>query len=89
MTARSSCMLHDVAPMVDIRSEFERVRGVKRHGQSRFAWYIFRQKAVWVTSESGDDRAEKPRYDVPQRVGVKNRYEAELTNQRRGSGSKT
>ena len=31
--------------------------------------------------------AEKPRYDVPQGVGVNNRYEAELTNQRRGSGS--
>ena len=50
-------------------------------------WYIVRQKAVWVTSENGDGRAEKPRYDVPQGVGVKNRYEAELTNQRRGLGS--
>ena len=74
--------------MVDIWSEFERVRGVKSHGQSRFAWYIFRQKLVWVTPESGDGRAEKPRYDVPQGVGVKNRHEAELTNQRRGSGPK-
>ena len=83
------CMLHDVAPMVDIRSEFERVRGVKSLGQSRSAWHSFRQKAVWVTSESGTGRAEKLRYDVPQGVGVKNRYEAELTNQRRGSGSKT
>ena len=44
---------------------------------------------VWVASENGDGRAEKPRYDVPQGVGVKNRYEAELTNQRRGSGSQT
>ena len=82
-------MLHDLALMVEIRSEFERVRGVKSHGQSRSAWHIFRQKAVWVTSESGDDRAEKPRYDVPHGIGFKNRYEAELTNQRRGSGPKT
>ena len=52
-------------------------------------WYTLRQKAVWVTSESGDGRAEKPRYGVTQGLGVKNRYEAELTNQRRGSGSKT
>ena len=37
---------------------------------------------------NGDGRAEKPRYDVPQGVSVKNLYEAELTNQRRGSGSK-
>ena len=74
--------------MVDIRSEFERVRGVKSLGQSRSARYIFRQKAVWVTSESGDGRAEKPRYDLPQGVSVKNRYEADLINQLRGSGSK-
>ena len=82
-------MLHDVAPMVEIRSEFERVRSVKSLGQSRSAWYIFRQKAVRVPSESGDGRTQKPRYDVQQGVGVKNRYEAELTDQRRGSGSKT
>ena len=44
---------------------------------------------VTEPSESGDGRAEKPRYDVPQGVGVKNRYEAELTYQRRRSGSKT
>ena len=74
--------------MVEIWSEFERVRGVKSHGQSRSAWYFFRQKAVRVTSESGDGRAEKLRYDVPHGVGVKNRYQAELTNQRRGSGPK-
>ena len=74
--------------MVNIRSEFKRVRGVKRHGQSRSAWSIFRQKTVWVTSESGDGGAEKPRYDVPQGVGVKNRCKAELTNRRRGSGPK-
>ena len=45
-------MLHNVALMVEIRSEFERVRGLKGLGQSRSAWYIFRQKAVWpwVTS---------------------------------------
>ena len=82
-------MLHDVTPMVEVRSEFERVRGVKSFGHSRSAWHIFRQKAVWVASESGNGRAKKRRYDVPQGVGVKNRYEAELTNQRRGSGSKT
>ena len=52
------------------------------------AMVYFQQKAVWVTSESGDGRPEEPRYDVPKRVGVKNRYEADLTNQRRGSGSK-
>ena len=66
--------------MVEIRPEFERVRGVKSIGQSRSAWDIFRQKAVWVTSKSSDSRAEKPRYDVSQAVGVRNRYEAELTN---------
>ena len=81
-------MLHNVAPMVEIRSEFKRVRGVKTLGQSRSAWYIFRQRAVWVTSEIGDGGTEESRYDVPQGVGAKNRYEAELTNQRRGSGSK-
>ena len=42
-----------------------------------------------VASGNGDGRAEKPRYDVPQGVGAKNRYEAELTNQHRGLGSKT
>ena len=68
--------------MVGTRWEFERVRGVKSHGQSRSAGYIFRQKVEWVTSESGDGRAEKPRYDVPQGVGVKNRCKAELTNHR-------
>ena len=47
---------------------------VGRHGK------IFRQKAVWVTSEIGGGRAEKSRYDVPPGVGAKNRYEAELTN---------
>ena len=48
-----------------------------------------RQRALWVAAGNGDGRAEKPRYDVPQGVGVKNRYKAELTNQRRGSVSKT
>ena len=61
-------MLHDVASIVEIRSEFERVLGVKNLGQTRSAWYIFRQNAVWVTSERGDGRAETPRYDVPQVV---------------------
>ena len=78
-------MLHDVVPMVDIRSEFERVMRVNRLGQSRSAWHNFRQKALWVASESGDGRAEKPRYDLPQGVGVKNRYKAVLTVQCRGS----
>ena len=63
------------------------MRGVKNLGESRSAWRIFRQKAVWVTSESGEGRAEKPLYDVPQGVGVKHRYDVELTNQRRGSVS--
>ena len=49
---------------------------------------FFQEKALRITSESGDGGAEKTRYDVPQGVGVKNRYEAELTNPRRGSGSK-
>ena len=81
-------MLHDVTPMAEIRSEIERLLwGVKSLGQNRSAWYISRQKAVWVTSENGDGRAEKPRYDVPQGVGDKNQYKAELTNQRRGLGS--
>ena len=79
------CMLHDVAPMFEIQLEFERVRGVKSLGQSRPGSYVFRQKAAWVTSGSGDGRAEKPRYDVPQGVGVKTG--TRLTNQRRGSGS--
>ena len=48
----------------------------------------FPTKAVWVTSENGDGRAEKPRYDVRQEVGVKNRHETELTTQRRGPGQK-
>ena len=81
-------MLHDVAPMVDIRSKIQRLWGMKSLGRSRSAWYIFRQKAVRVTSENGDGRAEKSRNDVPQEAGVKNRYEAELTDQRLVSGSK-
>ena len=64
--------------MVEIRSKFERVRGVKSLGQSRSAWYISRQKAAWVTLEIGDGRGEEPRHDVPQGVCVKNRCEAEL-----------
>ena len=59
-------MLHDVAPMVEIRSDIERLWAVKRLGQNRPAWYIFRQKAVCVTSENVDGRAGKPRFDVPQ-----------------------
>ena len=82
-------MLNDVVPMVEIRSEIERLWAVKSLGQSRSAWCILRQKALRVASENSDGRAEKPRYDVPQGVGVNNRYEAELTNHRRGSGSKT
>lgn len=82
-------MLHDVASMVEIRSGFERVRGVKRFGESRFSRYIFRQEAEWVPSGNGDSRAEKPQYDVPQRVAVKIRYKADLANQLRRSRSKT
>ena len=63
-------MLHDVAPMVEIRSEFERVWDMRASGKSSRK-HIIRQKAVWVTSESGDGRAEKPWYDVPRGVGVK------------------
>ena len=90
LCTRAFCMrvLHDAAPIVENRSEIQRMWGVKNLGRSRSAWYIFRQKAVWITSENGDGRAEKPQYDAPQGVGVKNREEAELTNQRRGSGSK-
>ena len=40
-------MLHAVAPMAEIRSEIEKLCAVKSLGQSRSAWYIFRQKAVW------------------------------------------
>ena len=75
-------------PMVEIRSEIERLWATKSLGQSRSAWCILRQKALWVASGNGDGRAEKPRYDVPKGFGAKNRYEAELTNQRRRSGSK-
>ena len=82
-------MLHNVVPMVEIGSEIERLWAVKSLGQSRSAWCIWRQTALWVASGNGDGRAQKPRYDVPQGVGVNNRYEAELTNQQRGSGKKT
>ena len=45
------------------------VHGIDAHRKKRRIvtepWYIFRQKAVWVTSENGDGRTEKPRYDVP------------------------
>ena len=75
--------------MIAIRSEIESLWAVKSLGQSRSAWCILRQKALWVASGNGDGRAENPLYDVPQGVGVKNRYEADLTNQHRGSGSKT
>ena len=76
---------------VEIGSEIERLWAVKSLGQRRSAWCILRQKALWVASGNGDVRAEKPRYDLPHGVGVKNwySYEAELNNQRRGSGSNT
>ena len=61
-------------PMVGIRSGFERLWAVKSLGQSPSTWWILRQKALCVTSGNGDGRAEKPRYDVPQGVGVKNPY---------------
>ena len=73
-----------------IWSEIERLWAVKSLGQSRSAWCICDRKRYRSRQETnGDVRAEKPRYDVPQGLGVKNRCEAELTNQRRGSGSKT
>ena len=81
--------LHDVVPMAEIRSKIERLCAVKSLGQSRSALCSLRQKTLWIASGNGDGRAEKPRCDVPQGVGVKNRYEGELTNQRRGSGPKT
>ena len=84
--ARSAvlCMLHDVAPWVEIRSEFERVRGVNSLGQRG----MFSDKKQCASGQqSSNGRAEKPRCDVPEGVGFKNRYEAELTNWRRGSRS--
>ena len=75
--------------MVEIRSEIERLWAVKSLGQSRSGWCLLRQKALWVASGNGDGQAENPRYDIPHGNRVKNRYEAELTSQRRGSGSKT
>ena len=66
MKPRHSMDATDVVPTVDIRSE--RLWAVKSLGQSRSAWCILRQKALWVASGNGDGRAEKPRYDVPQGV---------------------
>ena len=80
-------MPHDVVPMVEIRPEIERLWAVKSQGQNRPTWCILQQEALWVASGNGDGRAGKPRYNVG--AGVENRYEAKLTNQRRGSGSKT
>ena len=57
--------------MVEIRSEIERLWVVKNLRQSRSAWCILRQKALWVAPGNGEGRVEKPRYDVPQGVGVK------------------
>ena len=68
------------------------VWAVNSLGQSQSAWCVLRPKALWVASGNGDGLAGKPRYDVPQGVGVvvvKYRYEAELTNQGLGAGSKT
>ena len=48
----------------------------KQNGRQQKAVYC--QNAVWVTSEAGDGRAEKPRYDSPRGAGIKYRYEAEL-----------
>ena len=44
---------------------------------------VFRQKAVSVTTENGDARAEKPENAIPPGAGANNRYKAESTNQRR------
>ena len=49
----------------------------------------FATESIMGRVRNGNGRAEKPRYETPQGVGAKNRYDAELTNQRRGSGSKT
>ena len=66
-------MLHDLVLMVKIRSEIEWLRAVKSLRQSRSAWCNLRQKALWVASGNGDGRADNPRYDVPQGLGVKKR----------------
>ena len=69
--------------MVEIRSKFERVRGmnlgkVGPHGiLSDIKQYGSRQKAV---------TAELKSRGTMYGVGIKNRYEAELTNQCRGWG---
>ena len=55
--------------------------GREEPGAKSVRMVYFPTESVWVASGNGDGRAEKPRYDVPQGVGVKNRYEAELTNQ--------
>ena len=52
------------------------VRGIdapqkNKKNKNRAIVYFFRQKAVSVTSESGDGRAGKPRHDVPLGFGVK------------------
>ena len=67
-------MSHDVVLIhtVEIGSEIERLWAVKSLGQSRSAFCILRQKALWVASGNGVVRAEKPRYDLPHGVGVKN-----------------
>ena len=63
--------------------------GLEEPGAKSARMVYFATESVMVASGNGDGRAEKPRYDVPQGVGIKNRYEAEFVNQRRGSGSKT
>ena len=62
--------------------------GREEPGAKSIRMVYFATESVRVASGNGGGRAEKPRYDVPQGLGAKNRYEAELTNQRRESGSK-
>ena len=80
-------VLHDVEPMFEIRSEFEMMQRVKSLGQSRSDGMCTDRKRYGSRREAITAELSKSRYDVPQGVGVENRYEAELINRRRGSGS--
>ena len=69
--------------MVEIRSEIERLWAVKSLRQSRSAWCILRQRALWVVS-GNDDGAELRSRGTTYReefVGVKNRCDAESASQ--------
>ena len=83
-------MLHDVVPMVEIESEIERLSAVKRLGQSRSAWCFLRQEALWVASQETVTAELRIRWTMYRKeFSVVTRDKAELTNQRRGSGSKS